>query len=251
MADLKTNYKDRLLDTSVNTERKFNLVDSDGNIIASGVSLRDITQYSQTGDTFGAADINKITAKINEQNKKIGTSAISASVSHSNSTSDERAMLVGGVYSDGSKAYLEGRHYLADSTDINDRVGITFDGTNFYAIGRLGGADAVSKKLGSGTLKMVSLGTGQGKSNHDGASVVETFTIPDDIPLENCQVLAVANSAGGSHQSSDGDNASYSMSLVTAVSDRTVTVTCKHSHSHSNRQTLYLNYTVYVIYITI
>ena len=72
MADLKTNYKDRLLDTSVNTERKFNLVDSGGNVIASGVSLRDITQYSQEGDTFGAADINKITATINEQNNNLG-----------------------------------------------------------------------------------------------------------------------------------------------------------------------------------
>lgn len=71
MANLKTNYKDRLLDTSVNTERKFNLVGSDGNVIASGVSLRDITQYSQAGDTFGAADINKITAKINEQNNNL------------------------------------------------------------------------------------------------------------------------------------------------------------------------------------
>ena len=71
MANLKTNYKDRLLNASVNTERKFNLVDSGGNVIASGVSLRDITQYSQTGDTFGAADINKITAKINEQNNNL------------------------------------------------------------------------------------------------------------------------------------------------------------------------------------
>lgn len=67
MASLKTDYKDQLLDTSVNTERKYNLVDSDGNVVQSGVFLRDITQYSQTGDTFGAADINKITAKINEQ----------------------------------------------------------------------------------------------------------------------------------------------------------------------------------------
>lgn len=71
MDELRTDYKDRLLDTSVNTERKFNLVDQDGNVIASGVSLRDITQYSQAGDTFGAADINKITEKINEQNSNL------------------------------------------------------------------------------------------------------------------------------------------------------------------------------------
>lgn len=80
MADLKTNYKDRLLDTSVNTERKFNLVDSNENIIASGVSLRDITKYSQEGDTFGAADINKITATINEQNNNLANGQVKFSV---------------------------------------------------------------------------------------------------------------------------------------------------------------------------
>lgn len=71
MADLKTDYKDQLLDTSVNTERKFNLVDSGGNVIASGVTLRDITQYSQAGDTFGAADVNKITTEINGINTNL------------------------------------------------------------------------------------------------------------------------------------------------------------------------------------
>lgn len=71
MDELRTDYKDQLLDTSVNTERKYDLVDSDGNVVQSGVFLRDITQYSQTGDTFGAADINKITAKINEQNNNL------------------------------------------------------------------------------------------------------------------------------------------------------------------------------------
>lgn len=68
MADLRTDYKDQLLDTSVNTERRYNLVDSDGNIVQNDVSLRDVTVYSQEGDSFGAGVLNGITGAINDLN---------------------------------------------------------------------------------------------------------------------------------------------------------------------------------------
>lgn len=62
MADLKTNYKDDVLDTSKNTKRKYNTIqNSDGTI-----SLEDVTEYTQKGDDFGAADINATNAKVNE-----------------------------------------------------------------------------------------------------------------------------------------------------------------------------------------
>lgn len=63
---LKTDYKDDVLDTSVNMVRKFNLVDTEGNIVMENVSLQDITEYSQTGDSFGAGDINQITKQVND-----------------------------------------------------------------------------------------------------------------------------------------------------------------------------------------
>lgn len=66
MDELRTDYKDQLLDTSVNTERRYNLIDSDGNIVQSGVSLRDVTVYSQEGDSFGAGVLNGITGAIND-----------------------------------------------------------------------------------------------------------------------------------------------------------------------------------------
>ncbi len=65
MAELKTDYKDQLLDSSANTKRVYNLVDSDGNVVAENVSLEDVTVYSQNGDTFGATDINKTNERIN------------------------------------------------------------------------------------------------------------------------------------------------------------------------------------------
>lgn len=67
MADLKTNYKDDVLDTSKNTKRKYNTIqNSDGTI-----SLEDVTEYTQKGDDFGAADINATNAKVNEVNSNL------------------------------------------------------------------------------------------------------------------------------------------------------------------------------------
>lgn len=58
---LRTDYKDDILDTSVNEKRKYNLItNSDGT-----VSLEDVTEYSQVGDSFGGADINRTNEEIN------------------------------------------------------------------------------------------------------------------------------------------------------------------------------------------
>lgn len=71
MAELKTDYKDQLLDSLVNTKRVYNLVDTDGNVVRENVSLEDVTVYSQNGDNFGAADINKTNEEVNQLNRKL------------------------------------------------------------------------------------------------------------------------------------------------------------------------------------
>ena len=67
MADLKTNYKDDVLDTSKNEKRKFRMIQNDDGT----VSFEDATEYTQQGDAFGAADINATNAKINEQSQSL------------------------------------------------------------------------------------------------------------------------------------------------------------------------------------
>ena len=67
MADLKTNYKDDVLDTSKNEKRKFRMIQNDDGT----VSFDDATEYTQQGDNFGAADINATNAKINEQSQSL------------------------------------------------------------------------------------------------------------------------------------------------------------------------------------
>lgn len=63
MADeiLKTDYKDDVLDTSVNERRKYQMIKNEDDTI----SLEDVTKYLQTGDNFGSKDVNKITKSLN------------------------------------------------------------------------------------------------------------------------------------------------------------------------------------------
>ena len=64
---LKENYVDDILDTSVNTKRKYNMLsNADGT-----VSLEDVTEYSQNGDDFGANDVNAITKVLNETQEQV------------------------------------------------------------------------------------------------------------------------------------------------------------------------------------
>lgn len=61
MADLKTDYKDDVLDTTQNTKRKYQMIDNgDGT-----VSFEDVTEYLQQGDSFGADDINDTNEEVN------------------------------------------------------------------------------------------------------------------------------------------------------------------------------------------
>lgn len=68
MADtLKNDYTDDVLDTSANTLRKYQMIQNDDGT----VSFVDVTEYSQIGDSFGAADVNAIAEKVNDLNTKI------------------------------------------------------------------------------------------------------------------------------------------------------------------------------------
>ena len=67
MANLPTNYHDDVLDTSVNTKRKFTMIDNgDGTY-----SFDDETVYTTVGSTYGASDINATNSKVNQLNAKM------------------------------------------------------------------------------------------------------------------------------------------------------------------------------------
>lgn len=63
ITDLKTDYKDDVLDTSANERRKFQMITNDDGT----VSFVDVTDYLQTGDSFGASELNAMNERSNEQ----------------------------------------------------------------------------------------------------------------------------------------------------------------------------------------
>lgn len=65
MADLPTNYLDDILAQSMNGKRKFRITRPDGTF--EDVIIEDISEYSQTGSTFGAGDINRTNQAVNEK----------------------------------------------------------------------------------------------------------------------------------------------------------------------------------------
>lgn len=77
MADLKTNYVDDVLDSSKNQLRKYQQIQNDDGT----VSFVDVTEYSTTGTSFGAKDINDTNAAVNELNNSLGRILIKQSYS--------------------------------------------------------------------------------------------------------------------------------------------------------------------------
>ena len=63
---LKTNYKDDVLDISVNQNRTFVIKDENGNVLHRNITIEETTVFSTEGDNFGSRDINSTNAKVNE-----------------------------------------------------------------------------------------------------------------------------------------------------------------------------------------
>lgn len=75
MADLKTDYENDVLDTDVNTERTYDIVDENENTLYTDVKIRETTVLSKVGDNYGAIQINEQNEKINQINTALQTKA--------------------------------------------------------------------------------------------------------------------------------------------------------------------------------
>lgn len=71
---LRTDYKDDILDTSVNKKRVYNLIDQSGNVVMSGLSFEDVTVYLQNGDELSSSAVNEAFGNINNRNLMTYTS---------------------------------------------------------------------------------------------------------------------------------------------------------------------------------
>lgn len=71
---LKTNYQNAILNTSLNAKTKYQMTNNaDGT-----VSFTDVSAYTQTGDSFGANDMNSTNQEINTL-EQVDTVTLSAS----------------------------------------------------------------------------------------------------------------------------------------------------------------------------
>lgn len=71
---LKTDYQNDILDTSVNTHRRYAVKNnSDDTVIHDDVYLEDITTYTQKGTSFGAEDINAVNKALTDHDFTITT----------------------------------------------------------------------------------------------------------------------------------------------------------------------------------
>lgn len=64
---LSTDFKDDILNESVNEKRKYQMTYNDDGT----VSFTDVTSYSQTGSEYGAAEVNEERQAINELNSAL------------------------------------------------------------------------------------------------------------------------------------------------------------------------------------
>ncbi len=98
---LKTDYKNDILNVSVNTDRRFQQVDNgDGTL-----SFVDVTTYQTVGDVFGASDINSTNAQVNSN-----SSSISSNYSRISAVLGDLAKYESGSYA--SRAYAVGDYVV-------------------------------------------------------------------------------------------------------------------------------------------
>lgn len=120
---LKTDYKDDILNTEVNVNRKFNIVRSNGTLVEQNVELRETTVFEQEGDSFGAKDINETNEAIVDVRGQIHTNLL-------NPTAQTQTMNGVTFTNNGDGTYTV-------NGTATDRIYFTFysDNANFLKVG--------------------------------------------------------------------------------------------------------------------
>ena len=146
MTDLRTDYKDDVLDTSVNTQRKYQMTTNEDGT----VSFTDVTEYSQVGDTFGAADVNAMNEAVNScfqsvsDGKALVASAITGKgvITAAEATFETMANNVGAI-SKGKCIYLgAGTSFNVQSICANNGLDYKKLTSSNFIVGASGGSAA-------------------------------------------------------------------------------------------------------------
>ena len=155
--------------------------------------IKGITTSTNVTETGYAADASMVNTMINASETR-------ARIRSSTNSSIERSLLQGEVNTSDNPT-ISFRHLLAGSSLSNDAMELYFDGTNFYAVGRKGGADSVTKKLGS----VVSTVIGTGGAGTYSATAIDGYK---DLTVDNFAFIptSVTGSFSGTATYSGGNN---------------------------------------------
>lgn len=141
MSNLPTNLVSDLLNTEVNTYRRYNILDSNGEAIEEDVHLEEITSYTQRGSEVTAELINEICKRLNDNTFSIATSDW---VANTDTSTNERfpyvAVKTSALFSADSRPIwqMEGANGIPTETEydaINLILDANFDtnGVTLYA----------------------------------------------------------------------------------------------------------------------
>jgi len=170
---LKENYKDDILDVSVNTKRKYRMTEnSDGT-----VSLDDETVYTQEGDSFGASDMNAMAHAINN------TSSDAEHTSYDNTTSGLQATNVQDAVDEINDNLAQTPITVGGETlsTIDDKLNYLIEGKDFSNVG-VGGVNR------SGTIPAT-----PGHQYIIACGEVNYGTPSSDFILSGCNIVKSSN----------------------------------------------------------
>ena len=167
MSNLPTNYVDDVLNADVNTQRKYQMIQNgDGT-----VSFVDVTDYSTTGSTIGASQINAQNTAINKDTKNVswyGTCSTAAATTAKVATTTDTAFALAtgakvkikftnantasaptlNVDSKGAKAIKAyGTTAPTSWWKAGDIVEFTYDGTNWIMAASQGEIEQINQHL--------------------------------------------------------------------------------------------------------
>lgn len=112
MPNLSTDFKNDILNESVNSKRKFRQIQNDDGTY----SYEDMTTYSQVGSEFGAEEVNEERDEINRHTELLGDTDISGI--GDGTVTGAIAGLNGNINDMGEKFVYEGRIVTLDNTNI-------------------------------------------------------------------------------------------------------------------------------------
>lgn len=172
MADLKTNYVDDKLNASTNQLRKYQQIKNDDGT----VSFVDVTDYTETGTSFGAKDINATNKAVNKNttdivalNKSMGENFNSLNKSlntEANTRDTEDAKLTASIAE------------VATSVSTATLIANTANKTALSAIRAMTKNIVVTVSNGVATIPFSSVGSGITASNYIDA-LIDIFSSND------------------------------------------------------------------------